>query len=415
MRAPTFAIMPDTNTVADQSTSGDAKIVYGTAAFWRTNLALFSAGFATFAVLYCVQPLLPLFSRDFGVSAAAASLAVSVTTGCLSVSMLVAGMVSEVYGRKPVMSASLLLSSALTVACAFLQHWPALLVLRALAGITLSGLPAVAMAYVGEEMHPQSLGVAMGLYVGGTGFGGMAGRLLSGVVTDFFGWRAAVCTIGLLGVAAGAILWTTLPPSRHFVRREPRLKPLLQTFAAHLHDPVLRLLFVEGFLLMGGFVTVYNYVGYHLLAPPFSLSQAEIGLVFIVYLCGIVSATAAGNVSRRWGRPAVLPAGILLMLLGMLLTLTGVLWLIVLGIALLTAGFFAGHAIASAWIGARASSGKAQASSLYMFAYYLGSSVLGSLGGVFWVRGGWAMVVAMTCVLMLIALSTAWRLSGDET
>lgn len=127
------------------------KIEHGTPAFWQTNFALFAAGFATFALLYCVQPLMPLFSADFGVSAAGASLALSLTTGLLAVSMLAAGGLSEAWGRKPIMVASLLLSAVLTVICAAMPHWPTLLLVRALMGVALSGLPAVAMAYVGER------------------------------------------------------------------------------------------------------------------------------------------------------------------------------------------------------------------------------------------------------------------------
>jgi len=340
------------------------KIEHGTPAFLRTNLALFAAGFATFALLYCVQPLMPVFSVDFGVDAAGASLTLSLTTGLLSVAMLVAGTISEVRGRKPMMVASLLASAVLTVMCAALTHWQTLLLARAVMGITLSGLPAVAMAYVAEEMHPRSIGLAMGLYIGGSGLGGMAGRLLTGVITDFWGWRAAVLAIGLLGVLSGTVLWRSLPASRNFVPRELHLRSLLHAVGAHLRDGVLLMLFLEGFLLMGGFATVYNYVGYRLLAPPFSLSQAVVGLIFAVYLLGIVSSAWAGNLAGRLGRPRVLPATIGLMLVGTGLTLSGRLWLIILGVAVLTAGFFASHSIASSWVGIRARHAKAQASSL---------------------------------------------------
>ena len=386
------------------------KVTHGTSAFLRTNLGLFAAGFATFALLYCVQPLMPLLSADFGVSAASASLALSLTTGLLAVSMPVAGTLSEIWGRKPMMAVSLLVSAVLTIICAALPYWPMLLLVRALTGVTLSGLPAVAMAYVGEEMHPRSLGLAMGLYVGGSGLGGMAGRLLSGVITDVWGWRTALTVLGALGVLCAAIMWRGLPASRYFVPREPHLPSLLRAFGRHLQDPALTLLFAEGFLLMGSFVTVYNYVSYRLLAPPFSLSQTDIGLIFTVYLCGIVSSTWAGGLVGRFGRATVLPAALALMLAGNLLTLSNSLWLIVLGISMTTAGFFGGHSVASAWVGTRARTSKAQASSLYLFAYYLGSSVVGSLGGVFWHLGAWPAVIAMTSALVVVALGIAARL-----
>lgn len=395
--------------------SGIEKIEHGTPAFVRTNIALFSAGFATFALLYCVQPLLPLFSASFHVGATGASLSLSLTTALLAASMLVAGALSEAWGRKPMMLASLLLSSALALVSALLHHWESFLMVRALMGVALSGLPAVAMAYVSEEMHPRSLNLAMGLYVGGTGLGGMAGRLLVGVITDVWNWRAALLAIAVLGLLCAAALWRGLPASRHFVRSPLRIAALTRTYGQHLRDATLPWLFVEGFLMMGGFVTLYNYVGYRLMAPPFSLNQTEIGLVFTVYLSGIVSSTWVGALSARLGRHRLLPFTLGSMLLGTLLTRADSLWAIVTGIMVLTMGFFGTHTIASAWVGAQARTNRAQASSLYLFAYYLGSSVVGSLGGVFWSRSGWTGVTSMTGLLLAAAIAIAWRLRGRTT
>ncbi|WP_019937902.1 MFS transporter [Bordetella sp. FB-8] len=386
------------------------KIEHGTAQFVLANVALFAAGLATFALLYCVQPLLPLFSQDFHISATQASLSLSLTTGLLAVSLLVAGPISEAWGRKPMMATSLLLSAVLALASAQLHSWGTFLAARALMGVAMSGLPAVAMAYVGEEMHPRTLGLAMGLYVGGSGLGGMSGRLLVGVMTDFWGWRTALTVMGLVGIACGAIFWRCLPDSRNFVRSPLSFKTLSRTYATHLRDGVLPWLFAEGLIVTGGFVTIYNYIGYRLVAPPFSLNQTEIGLIFVVYLFGIANSAFMGSLSTRFGRHRLLPFTFGLMLLGILLTCGGSLRMIVAGIAVLTVGFFGAHSMVSAWVGARAKVGKAQASSLYLFAYYMGSSVMGSLGGLFWTWGGWPGVAAMTGLLVAAGIAVAGML-----
>jgi YNFM family putative membrane transporter len=213
--------------------------------------------------------------------------------------------------------------------------------------------------------------------------------------------------IGIIGILCAVMLWRFLPASRHFERRELRFAPLVRAFGMHLRDGVLPLLFVEAFLLMGSFVTVYNYVGYRLMAPPFSLSQTHIGLIFSVYLFGVASSAWAGSLAGKLGRKAVLPATFILMLAGTVMTLSASLWLIVVGVAVLTIGFFSTHSVASAWVGARAQTSRAQASSLYLFAYYLGSSVVGSLGGFFWHQRGWSGVVSMTSALLVLALAIA--------
>src|SRR5918994_3617363 len=187
--------------MSDQSPEAPSRLVSGTPAFRRLNLALFADGFSTFAILYCVQPLLPEFSREFHVSAAVSSLSLSLSTGLLAIAMLLAGSLSEVWGRKPVMIASLLSSAVLTLLSAAAPNWLSLLLARMAIGVTLSGLPAVAMAYISEEVDPKSIGLAMGLFIGGNAIGGMSGRIIGGVLTDLGSWRLAVGLIGCIGLA----------------------------------------------------------------------------------------------------------------------------------------------------------------------------------------------------------------------
>ena len=388
-----------------------ARLRSGTPAFRRLNLALFAAGFSTFAMLYCVQPLLPAFSDAFHVSAAASSLSLSLTTGLLAFSMLVAGSLSEIWGRKPVMVVSLFASALLTLLSAAAPGWHALLLARILLGISLSGLPAVAMAYVSEEVEPRSIGLAMGLFIGGNAIGGMAGRLIGGALTDLGSWRMALGVIGALGLASAFTAWRSLPSSVHFKASRADPVTLLRSFADHIKDPGLQCLYAEAFLLMGGFVTLYNYLGYRLMAPPYGLSQTAIGVIFVVYLVGTASSAWIGNLSGRLGRPRIFLAMIALMLLGVVLTLLSPITAILAGIVAVTFGFFGAHSIASSWVGGQARHSKAQASALYLFTYYLGSSAMGTLGGVFWTASGWPGVAGLVGLLLVLALVLALRLA----
>ena len=379
----------------------------GTPEFRATTLGMFAAGFATFALLYCVQPLMPVFAREFGVSAAQSSLPLSLTTGFLAPAMIVAGAFSETRGRTQMMVGSLLASAVLTVLCAFAPRWGVLLVLRTLAGVTFAGLPAVSMAYLSEEIHPTSIGLAMGLAIGGNGLGGMIGRLLTALIADLLSWRYALGAIGLLGITAAIVAWRTLPPSRHFTARRLDVRTLFHLFWTQLRNPRLVGLYALGFLLMGAFVTTYNYITYHLLAPPYQLSHATVGFIFVVYLVGIFASAWIGSLADRAGRARVLLLMVGIMLLGIGLTVLRPLVLVILGIAVVTFGFFGGHSVASSWVGLRAREAKAQAAALYLFFYYLGSSVAGSAGGVFWDTAGWKGVAGFVAAMLVVAISIA--------
>ncbi len=387
-----------------------------TPAFRRVTLALVAAGFSTYALLYCVQPLLPVFSRELGVSPTTSSLSLSVTTGTLALVMLVAGRVSDVRGRKPIMAASLFAVGLLTIGCAFAPNWTVLLAGRTLTGLAMAGVPSVAMAYLAEEVHPRDLGAAMGVYIAGNAYGGMAGRVLTGILIDLTGsWRVALGVIGLAGLGAAVLFVVLLPPSRRFAAEEGlSLGHLGRAFAGHLADPGLRQLFLVGFLLMGGFVSAYNYLSYRLIEPPFDLSQAWAGTIFLVYLLGGPASAWFGRLGSRYGRGTMMIAALLVMSAGLALTAATHLVLAIVAIAVFTCGFFGAHAIASAWVSRRADTARAAAASLYLFAYYAGSSVFGSAGGLFWSRHRWPGIMALVAVLIAVTLATAWRLRRRE-
>lgn len=382
----------------------------GSAGYRRATLALFCAGFATFAMLYCVQPLLPLLAAHFRVSAASSSLALSLTTLSLALCLLVSGALAESWGRKPVMAAALGLAAMLGIACALVEEWGSLLLLRALLGLALSGLPALAMAYVGEEFDPEALPAAMGLYIGGTALGGLLGRLLAGLLSDIGGWSWALGGIAGLGLLAMGLFVWLLPPSRHFTAQPLSLRGLLRNFALHLSNPRLRVLFALAFLLMGGFVALFNYVGFRLAGAPFNLSATVIGLLFTVYLLGIFSAGWAGRLVPRFGARQVLHGGIGLMLLGVALCAAPWLSAAVVGLALFTLGFFAAHAVASGQVGVHAQGAKAQASALYLCAYYLGSSLVGYVGGYVWEHAGWWALLGILACLLVVATALVRRI-----
>src|SRR5579859_460814 len=260
------------------STDLPAPVMLGTPAYRRIGVALFLAGFSTFALLYCAQPLLPMFADYFQVGAAESSLALSLSTFCLSFAIMIAAALAEGFGRRTVIFASMISSAILTIAGAFAPSWTALLITRALAGLLMGGMPAVAVAYLAEEIDPRGLGLAIGLLVSGNAFGGMTGRVLTGILAQSFSWRVALGVLGVMGLAAALGFVFLLPPSRRFHPR-PGFDPAYHARAwlGHLLDPALGPLFAISFLAMGAFVALYNYAGFRLVAPPYSLNQRQIG------------------------------------------------------------------------------------------------------------------------------------------
>jgi YNFM family putative membrane transporter len=288
------------------------------------------------------------------------------------------------------------------------------LVSRFLTGIALAGIPAVAMAYVAEEVDPTCIGGAMGLYIAGSAIGGMVGRLAASVISDWLGWRAALAIVGACSLLGALIFWRAAPASRSFVARKHDWASFSASVRRLRSDAALPWLYTEAFLLMGAFVTAYNYVSFHLLRPPYSLSQSAVGAIFLFYIVGSFSSTWFGQLAGRLGRRRVFWIPILTFLGGVALTAFRPLACIILGIGVLTAGYFGAHSVASSWVSRRGRAARAQASAFYLFFLYVGSSVLGSAGGTAWSRAGWLGVATFIGVLLVLALLIALRLTSVE-
>lgn len=379
----------------------------GTKQFKLANFALFAAGFITFANLYITQPLFPQFSAEFHVSPTVASLSLSVATVVLSFSLILFGSLSEAWGRKNLMTISIFATSILTVVLAFSPSFELLLLLRVVQGFAFAGVPAIAMAYLGEEIEPSSLGMAMGLYISGNSVGGLAGRIIMGTMTDLFNWQIGMLFLGLLSLVISLYFVWALPISKHFEPKPLQFKSLSKSLLSHLKDPGLICLFGISFTLMGSFVTLYNYISFKLLSPPYNLSATVVGWIFIVYLVGTFSSAWFGKLSDKFGRQKVLSTGIVIMLSGALLTIPMSLIIKILGLIIFTFGFFGAHSIASGSVSHRAKHDKAQASSLYLFAYYFGSSIGGTVGGLFWSKWGWNGIIGFISAFLITAMLLA--------
>ena len=387
----------------------------GSAAHRSAKWALFVGGFAVFAMFYGPQPLLPLFGTEFGLTAAQASGVLSATAGAMALGLIPAGFLAQRFGPKPVMLAAIALGALCSLLCAVAPNYAGLIALRALLGLCLAGLPAVASAWLAEEMDAKALGQAVGLIIAGNAAGGMSSRLVCGVLADLVGWRVAFAGLGTLGAIAALEFWRSLPASRRHRPRPLHPRHALADLRAVLAERGLVPLFGLGLLLMGSFVSFYNYLGFRLVQAPFALSHATIGAIFLLYVVGMFSSPWAGQLADRRGSPRVLAAMLVLCAAGLALTLSAALPVIIVGVALFTFGFFAAHSVASSWVGRIARRSKALASAVYLTAYYLGASAMGWLGGHAWQAGAWAGVLGFLALLWIGCVAIAVRMARLQT
>ncbi|WNG82219.1 MFS transporter [Mycobacterium sp. ITM-2016-00316] len=373
----------------------------GSAEYRRLLAALFFGGVATFAQLYSPQSVLPLIARDLGTGAADAALTVSAATVGLALGVIPWAALADRIGRVQAMTLSITAATVLGLLVPLAPTSAMLLSGRFIEGLMLGGVPAIAIAYLTEEVDAGNAARAAGSYVAGTTIGGLAGRLVTGPLAEHAGWRVGVLAVAVL-CGLSAVAFVRLAPAARGFRPAPG-GDLAGRLLDNLRSPRQLALYSQAFLLMGGFVALYNFLGFRLTAAPFHLPQTLVSLVFLAYLAGTFTSARAGAGAGRFGRRKVLLGSIATMIVGTALTVSDHIAVVLLGLVIATAGFFGAHAIASGWVAYAAGTGKTQASSLYNLFYYAGSSAVGWFGGLAFDAAGWTAVAGLVIGLAVLA------------
>jgi MFS family permease len=377
------------------------------------------AGFIAFLDLYATQPLLPLLMRVFDASHFEVSLTITAATVGVAIAAPAVGRVADVAGRKRVIVGAAFILAGATLLCATATGLNQFIFWRFVQGLVTPGIFAITIAYIHEEYPAWYAGRASAAYVSGTVTGGFCGRVLVGLLAGSFGWKLAFVVLGLVNVAAAMAIARWLP------REKPHSDEPAVSGVGHGRS-VLRLLSngrlfatnVVGFCVLFSQVAMFTYVTFHLEAPPYSLSTAALGYLFVVYLFGAAVTPLAGRCVDLYGHRAGLAIGMAVGAIGAVLTLTTPLFVIAFGLALVGSGVFIAQATASSYIGVVTHVDRGLAVGLYSSAYYVGGTLGGSLPSLFWESGGWTACVLLVIGVQAATLATAlgcWRPVTDRS
>ncbi|REC45457.1 MFS transporter [Chryseobacterium pennipullorum] len=379
----------------------------GSQRFRSIKLCIFFSGLSVFAQLYLFQPLLPMAADHFQVSVGDTSLLVSSSTIGMALGLLFFAFKADSYSRKSLMVFSLVSSALLTIISTWIPSLSLLVGIGVMKGFVVSGVSAVALAYLTEEVSALAVPAAISMYLSGNTIGGMSGRILATLMAGEFGWRNAILIIGIESLLLGIIFWKMFPESRFFNPQKTDYHQKIKQMKFFLTNPyMLRLYFIAA-LLMGSFVSVYNYLTFRLESPPFSLSHFIIAFIFLMYIFGVFGTMIVGRLAKRFSKNNILKISILLMLAGALFLLSENTYILIFGLGLFTLAFFAAHTMASQMTALYARRGKSSATSIYWLFYYFGSSILGSGTGYLLHAYSWNVFIAVLCIAVIMGLLLA--------
>ncbi len=348
---------------------------------------------AMFATMYSTQAVLPTIGDTFGVTPSRAGLTISVLVLALVVGAWIWGPIAARIGRRRSLLAACALQVPATFAVALAPTFELLLAARVLQGLIMPGILVVGLPYVAQVFVP-AIGVrAVGWYTAALIVGGLVGRLGVAFMTSFIGWRGALAVLALLPLIALVVMTRSLPAAAAHTRTAETGRLLTRRVAAAtLTGPAVYFVFVG----------VFTFIGYRLEAEPFSLSPTMVSFVFLAWVVGAV-APFAGARSERFGWGPVALAGVVSAAVGVAVTTSGALPLIVTGLVLITLGMFV--VVTAAPIGLSTAPGvrAGAASSLYYSVYYGAGSLGAFLPGLAWQAFGWQGVAAACGVAIVIA------------
>jgi predicted MFS family arabinose efflux permease len=369
------------------------------------------AGFCTFINLYSPQAILPLLSQEFG--AGAKEISAIITASTLAVAMIApfSGTVADVLGRKRVIVTAMVVLAIPTVFSAMSESLHALIFWRFVQGLAMPPVFAVTVAYIGEELSPKEATAVTGFYTSGSSLGGFTGRLLTGALADAVNWRFALLTLAALTVIGAVVVAKLLPRERRFVKSSGLVASGKQMLG-HFRNPQLLATYAVGFGVLFNFLATFTYISFRLAAPPYNMSPTLLGIIFVTYLSGTALTPMTGRFVSRFGRRGFVQIVIAIWLAGVLLTLLGPIWLILIGLSISACCGMLCQAVSTGYVTITAQVGRSSAVGLYVTSFYLGGSFGAGLGGIAWTVGGWpacvAMIAAMLAVMATIVAVT-WR------
>lgn len=373
----------------------------------RIRWGMFFGGFSAFTLLYACQPLMPMLAIEFNLTATQASWVLSISMIALAISLLVISFLSSFVNHVTLMSSALLCAAIAMLCCATSDSFNQLLGFRALLGIALGGLPAVAATFLSQQIERGQLPKVIGFYIAGTALGGMTGRIIAALLSELLGWRATFVVFGVLGCLSAFVFIKLLALAEKNVTASFNwnfLSAIGKTLNTQLQQPIYWALFAIGFFLTGSFTGLFNYINFRLQQSPYEISLSALSGLTLLYIFGIWSSFCSAKIVEWFGYAKAISGSLTFMLFGLWITGDSDLILIIIGISIFTFGFFLSHTLCSSYLASLIHLNKSIITAMYLFCYYLGSSLLGSYSGMAWQAGGWQHLTWLLSLFLAICI-----------
>ncbi len=363
-------------------------------------------GAFAFLQVYSIQAILPVLMQAFHANETQVGMTVGATVLSIAIMSPFMGMLSDAIGRKNLILASIVFMAIPTAMVGLSQSLTSVIGWRFLQGLAVPGITVVTLAYVGEEFAGKGMAKLMSFYVSGTVLGGFLGRFILGHLEAIIGWRQGFLVMGAMTFLGALWVWWQLPKSKHFVAN-PNFASALAMLRNHVTNRYVVTACLLGMCVLFSLVGCFTYINLHLADTPYSLSSAGLANIFAVYLLGVVVTPIASNLIAKYGAARIVRLAVVISMLGVILTNFTPLWMVIVGLAVMSTGVFITQSATITYIAVNVIEGRSLASGLYYMCYYIGGTIGAWLCGLAYSKGKWQATVLVLLTVQVLALSIA--------
>ena len=359
------------------------------------------------SALYLPQPLLPVLTREFGVSRETAALLTTITFLPLSLSPLFYGVLLETFSIRRVLRWAVFLLAVAEILVFFTSTFNALLILRLVQGLLVPALLTGLMTCATRLAPDGDVPKAMAWYVSATIFGGFSGRFLSGMIATSLNWRFSFVVLGL-SLAVAWVWLGTLSKSGALTLQKPNLRAISDILA----EPVMRTGYAMVFCFFLVFAAMMNYLPFRLTELSPLANEFRIGAAYVGYLFGIVMSLSAVRLQKKCGGARnVMVIALMVYVAALLVMMVPSVAVLICGMFLLCGAMFLTHSSAAGFLSQQVSGRQAVANGLYVSFYYAGGAVGSYLPGYAYRGFGWPGYMVILLMVACLALFFAHRLA----
>jgi predicted MFS family arabinose efflux permease len=370
-------------------------------------------GFIVMADNWVVSPILPAISENIGVAVERAGLLISAYMIPFGIFQIIFGPLADRYGKKQVITFSIILFTIATALCAVGFGLTDLAIYRALTGIFAAAVMPISLALIGDIFPVEQRQGAIGTFMGISFLGQGLSMITGGAIAYFLNWRGVFAIYALLSVIPMAMLiknYRLLPDTKHPDSKlfSPYLKLLANPSSLFTYVLVL----LEGLFIIGSF----SYLG-AFIAATYHFNYLAIGTIMTAFgLMTVVGGRLSGKLVPKIGARKILTLGLVFATLADFCVYYfghSLGWLVV-GIGLLGIGFIFTHSTLLTRATEFAEKARGAAMSLVAFCFMGGGGLGTAVGGKIATVYGLSSLFLIYAIALVITLMLSFILINGQ-